>query len=100
MRAESQAPESWAAMPASHTGMDIACASFAVQPSSVKIVGMKADILAAVKSQQKNMSVLRGQSQRPIETYIPKDSRKHDLIVADYLAPVRPLYINLLVAFV
>jgi hypothetical protein len=36
----------------------MACAVFAVHPSSVKIVGIKADILAAVMSQQKNMRVL------------------------------------------
>lgn len=51
-------PESWVAIPASHTGIDIACASLAVHPSSVRMVGMKADMLAAVRSQQKNMSVL------------------------------------------
>jgi hypothetical protein len=49
-------------------GMLITWAWAAFQPSSVKMVGMKDDIEAAVMSQQKNMMVLR-----PVSTWSKRD---------------------------
>ena len=100
IRAGSQADESCDTIPAIHRGMGLAWASLAVHPSSVKIVGMKPDMLAAVKSQQKNMRVFCGTSQRPAKIYIPEDLRKYDLIVEDHLDPVRPLHIDLLLPLI
>lgn len=44
-------------IPEAQTGMAMSCATVLVQPSSVKMVGEKADIEAAVMSQQKKQRV-------------------------------------------
>jgi hypothetical protein len=45
-------------MAVSQIGIDMTWARAAFQPSSVKIIGMKEDMEAAVMSQQKNIRVL------------------------------------------
>jgi len=55
--ADNHAPRICVNIPHTQTGMLMACAVAAFQPSSVRMVGMNADMEAAVMSQQKNMSV-------------------------------------------
>lgn len=68
VRPEMKAPAIWQTIPISQMGIDMAWARAAFHPSSVRMVGMNADIEAAVMSQQKNINVLLHVSKRTVRS--------------------------------